>query len=367
MHIGIDASRARRRQRTGTETYSLRLIQELLRLGRHRYTLYFDRPPASGLFPPRQNLQIRVIPFPRLWTHLRLSWEMIAHSPDLLFVPAHVIPLYHPKRTVVTLHDLGYLYYREAHPFLNWCYLHLSTYYSARVATSVIVDSEVTKEDLIKWYRIEPQKISVVYLAPAEAFRPVTDVTLLENIKSRYGIRGDYLLYVGTLQPRKNVAGLLEAFAILKREMRLEHTLVIAGKPGWSAETVWQKVKDLDLEARVCFTGYVADDDLPSLFSAATLFVLPSLYEGFGLPAVEAMACGTPVVASNASSLPEVIGEAGILIDPHDPLALAEAMARVVNDAALRAELKQHGLERAKFFSWQRCAEETLQVLEGAG
>jgi len=363
MLIGIDASRSAAPERTGTENYSLNLIRHLLALGYdHHYCLYFNCPPSCEL--RITNYELRIMPFPHLWTHLRLSWEMARHPPDLLFVPAHVLPIVHPRCSVVTVHDLGYLYYPEAHRLLDRIYLDLSTRYNARAASHLIADSSVTKRDLIERYGIKPDKITVVYPGYDETiFQPVRDEEAIEAVKTRYDIVSDYILFVGTLQPRKNLACLIEAFSNLQSPIS-NLQLVIAGKKGWLYKEVFQQVENLGLEGSAVFTDYVPEGDLPALLSGARLFVFPSLYEGFGLPVLEAIACGTPVVCSNASSLPEVVGDAAVLVDPMDVEGLAMAIERVLGDEELRAKLIERGFEQAKKFSWERCARETLDVLE---
>lgn len=361
MVVGIDASRAISPQRTGTENYSLHLIRHLLALNDYRYRLYFNATPPAGLFPQSDNWEARVMPFPRLWTHLRLSWEMVRRPPDLLFVPAHVIPLIHP-RSVVTVHDLGYIYYPQTHRPFDRLYLDLSTRFNASVASQIIVDSEATKRDLIQKYRVPEGRITVVY--PGCSLEPVIDEAGWERVRERYHLPDRYILHLGTLHPRKNILRLLEAFQPLARDFPDLH-LVLAGKKGWLYEEILYKAEGLG--GRVHFPGYIASEDLPFLIRKARLFILPSLYEGFGFPILEAMAAGTPVVCSNASALPEVAGDAALLFDPHDVEAMRETARKVLEDEALRAELVERGLERAKFFSWERCARETLSVLEKAG
>ena len=367
MLIGIDASRAALQERTGTENYSLNLIRHLLALENdHRYRLYFNRPPTAELFPMTADLELRVMPFPRLWTHVRLSWEMARQPPDVLFVPAHVLPLVHPRSSVVTVHDLGYLYYPGAHPLLDRLYLDLSTRYNARAASRVIAVSQATKDDLVEHCGIEPDKITVVYSGCDETMQPVEDEATIEKVKARYGIRGDYVLYVGTLQPRKNLGRLLEAYAMVRKQTKRGERpcLVIAGRKGWLYDQITQHVERLGLESEVILPGYVPQDDLPTLLSGARLFVFPSLYEGFGLPVLEAMACGTPVLCSNVSSLPEVAGRAALLIDPLDVASMAEAMNRLLQDEGLRARLVERGLRQVRQFSWDRCARQTLVLIE---
>ena len=371
MLIGIDASRAVATYRTGTENYALHLIRELLAVGgEHRFRLYFRQAPPAGLFPP--GAEERVIPFPRLWTHVALSREMLAHPPDLLFVPSHVLPLARPRRSVVTVHDLGYHYHPEAHTAWQNVYLRWSTRHNARSATRVLADSEATRRDLVNYYHTPPDRIAVVYPGRDETLAPVSDPALLAGVRARYGLADPYLLYVGTLQPRKNLVRLVQAFsrlpALLAGQEQPPHLpgLVLAGMKGWLHDEIVSQVRALGLEGQVLLPGYVPEDDLPALLSGALAFVFPSLYEGFGLPVLEAMACGTPVICSNTSSLPEVAGDAALLVDPHDVESLARAMLRLLMNGHLRSELAARGLEQARRFSWRRCARETLAVLEAA-
>jgi glycosyltransferase involved in cell wall biosynthesis len=373
MLIGVDASRAAFAERTGTENYSLHLIRGLLSLGsEHSFRLYFNQAPPDDLFA--HHAERRIIPFPRLWTHFRLSWEMAWEAPDLLFVPAHVLPLVRPRCCVATVHDLGFHYFPEAHtPFQN-AYLRWATRFNARCAARVLADSEATRQDLIRLCGTAESKIVVVYPGCDESLAPVTDPAMLAAVCRRYGLTKHYLLYVGSLQPRKNLVRLVEAFASLhesrpadKESPIADLQLVLAGPTGWLFDEILDRITHLGLSDRVVVTGYVPTADLASLLSGALAFVFPSLYEGFGLPVLEAMACGTPVVCSNVSSLPEVAGNAALLVDPLDTEALVEALARIVSDPGLRRELVQRGFRQAKRFSWRRCARETLQVLENAG
>jgi glycosyltransferase involved in cell wall biosynthesis len=366
MLIGIDASRAVSAQPTGTENYSLYLIRALLHVGSaHRFRLYFNRAPAEGLFEQSERVVHRVLPFPRLWTHVRLAWEVLWHPPDVLFVPAHVLPWAHPKRCVVTVHDLGYLYYPRAHTRWARWYLDRTTRFNARAARRIIADSEATRKDLVSHYGVDPGKIVVAYPAGAPDLRPVREPALLSAVQARYCTGAEYFLYVGTLQPRKNLATLVQAFA--QAALPAEVRLVLAGKKGWLYEDLLALVERLGLAGRVVLPGYVAAEDLPALLSGALAYVLPSWYEGFGLPVLEAMACETPVLCANASSLPEVAGDAALLIDPQDVAGWAQALGRIYREPALRAEMIARGRARARAFSWQRCAEEVLAVLEAVG
>jgi glycosyltransferase involved in cell wall biosynthesis len=361
MLIGIDASRAARAQRTGTETYSLHLIQALVETEcSHRFRLYTPAP-ISNLQSPSSNFEIRVIPFPRLWTHLRLAWELKRRPPDVLFVPAHVLPLVCPVPALVTVHDLGYLHYPEAHRRFDRWYLGWTTRRHVRLAARVIADSQATRADLVRHYQADPARIVVVYPGRDESLTRVNDPETVEAVKARYGIRGNYLLYVGTLQPRKNLVRLVEAFAQIQTP---DLQLVLAGQKGWLYAGLLARVKTSGLSGRVIFTGYVADDDKAALLSGATALVYPSLYEGFGLPVLEAMACRTPVLTSDVSSLPEVAGDAAWLVDPLDTEAIAAGMARLVADAGLRHTLVERGALQIRQFSWARAAHQILAAIE---
>lgn len=364
MLIGIDASRTVAPERTGTENYSLFLIRALLEQDHHNlYRLYFNAFPPTDLLPAA-GVERRMMPIPRLWTHLRLSWEMALRPPDVLFVPAHVLPVVHPRRSVVTIHDLGYLHYPEAHTRWSRWYLRWSTSYSARSASAIMVDSKATQQDLVEHCGTSAEKIRVVYPGCDPDFAPVRDRARVAEVCRRYGIPLPYVTYVGTLQPRKNLGALLDAFSTLVSKNAAIH-LVIAGRKGWLYEPLFAQVRRLGLEDRVHFTGYIPQVDLPALISGAQAFVLPSLYEGFGLPVLEAMACGTPVICSKGSSLPEVAGDATLLVDPHDTGQLTQALTRVLEDEGLRRELAARGLQRAQGFTWERTARETLAILEG--
>ncbi len=358
MLVGIDASRAVSPRPTGTETYSQRLIAALLALDSpHRFRLYFRTPPPPNAFP---DAEIRVIPFPRLWTHVRLSWEMARHPPDLLFVPAHVLPPVRPPLSLVTVHDLGYLHFPQAHPLRQRLYLDLSTRWSVYVASEVIADSQATKADLMTRYGLEGQRVTVAYPGYDEELQPVRDPAVLAAVRARYGIPGDYFLYLGTLQPRKNLIRLVTAFAAVRPDL----TLVLAGPRGWSSEALLAHVRRLGLEQRVLFPGYVPASDKAALLSGALAFVFPSLYEGFGLPVLEAQACGCPVACANTSSLPEVAGDGALLLHPEETAAWSAALCRLADDPGLRAALVERGAANLHRFSWQQCARTVLQVIE---
>ncbi len=351
--VGIDASRAASTVPTGTEGYSYHLIKALLPrlVDRYRVRLYFRSVPSLEF----SGAELRVIPLPRLWTHLRLSWEMVRQQPALLFVPAHVLPLIIPARTVVTVHDLGYLYFPHAHTLRQRAYLDWSTRRNARLAAHVLADSVATRDALIAEYGTSPEKISVAYPGYDQTLKPVRDPERLIAVRERYGIPGEYLLYLGSIQPRKNLVRLIRAFAqLLPRRPGL--SLVLAGKSGWLSGPIYREVRALDLEERVIFAGYIAEDDKAALLSGARCFAFPSLYEGFGFPVLEAQACETPLLASTTSSLPEVVGEGGLLVDPLDESAIARGLMCLLEDEPLRRNLVARGKENLRRFSWDRTA-----------
>lgn len=352
MLIGIDASRAVRAVQTGTEGYSRELISALLRRSAgYRYRLYLDRRPPPD-FPAPELAERRVIPLPRAWTHLRLATELLRDRPDLLFVPAHVIPFVCPVPAVVTIHDVGYLWFRSAYTPLTWALLHIGTLQNTRAARRIVVDSLATARDLIDHFGVEPGRIRVAYLgAPA-----VADVQPDPELIRRYHLPARYFLFVGTLQPRKNLDRLLRAFARLVKGDRSAVGLVLAGQPGVGAGALRQRAAALGLTERVTWLSYVPPEQLAQLYAGAIALVFPSLHEGFGRPVLEAMAWGTAVIASNLSSLPEVVGPAGLLVDPYDVDGLSRAMAELLDDAQLRQRLIVAGRDRVAQFTWDRCA-----------
>jgi glycosyltransferase involved in cell wall biosynthesis len=293
---------------------------------------------------------------------------MVQRSPDALFVPAHVVPLVHPPASLVTVHDLGYLHFPQAHPWRQRLYLDLSTRWSVRASAHVLADSAATRADLVSRYGVPPDKITVAYPGHDEGIARVFDSAEIEAVKARHGIGGDYFLYVGTLQPRKNLARLVESFAAFRQGARSmvdrRTLLVLAGKQGWLYDALFKQVHRLGLEGHVCFPGYISDEDKVALMSGARAFLFPSLYEGFGLPVLEAQACGCPVITSTTSSLPEIAGDGALLVEPRDTMAIAAAMERIVSDSALREKLVERGLANVSRFSWIGCARTVLGAVE---
>ena len=273
------------------------------------------------------------------------------------------IPFFFKKgRYVVTLHDVIACFMPHTFPLKHR--LVLKTAFSAirRQADLIIVPSESGKEDAVRYLGVERGRIAVIPEGVEERFQPFGDSGRLEAVRQKYGIPHEYILFVGTLQPRKNIPTLLQAFSLLLAEKPNQGLkLVIAGGKGWGQAEIFNTVKALGLGGQVCFPGYIDDEDLPDLYRGAQLFVYPSLYEGFGLPILEAMGCGVPVITSHTSAMPEVAGEAALLVDPQDANTLAEAMASVLDDKTLRDDLRRKGKDRVRLFSWEAVARKTLE------
>lgn len=367
MVIGIDVSRAVSGQRTGTEAYAFYLTEALIPLAcrrGHRLRLYFNHPPPSDHFLEGPNVEQIVIPWPRMWTHLRLASELHRRPPELFFTPAHVIPISYRGTSVATVHDLGYHYFPEAHTRGQVAYLRWSTRHNARRSRTVIADSETTKDDLIRLYHIDAAKITAIYPGTDPSLRRINDSDYLHSVLRKYGITPPYVLYIGTLQPRKNLRRLVQAFA----GSGIPHQLVVAGKAGWLANPILATVFDYQspITNNIVLPGYVDDKDKAALISQADALLYPSLYEGFGFPVLEGNACGTPVLCSNTSSLPEIAGKAALLVNPTDVAAMSAAIARIVTDASLREELVREGYKNVERYTWQNTAQGVIDILEAA-
>lgn len=371
-NIGIDASRANYEKRTGTEWYAFNLIQELKSVipQEHRVILYSTSPLRDGLEKLPPNWESRVLGWPpkRLWTQLRLSWEMLRRPPDLLFVPVHAMPVILPRRSVTTLHDVAFVSTPQAYTiFENW-YQRFAVRFAAKHADAVLTVSEFSKKEIVRHFPVKPEKITVTHLGfDAGQCRPIDDEGALADCLKRYDITRPYFLFVGRLETKKNLGGLLRAFRAyheLRGPGHDEHRLVLVGKRGYGYEQAMLALKGSEAEWHVKETGYVCDEDMRYLYGGAEALVFPSWYEGFGLPVIEAFACGTPVIASRTTSIPEVAGSAALLIDPSKPEEIAEAMKRIVREPTLRQELKDKGLARSKAFSWRNTAIKTWDALQ---
>lgn len=283
---------------------------------------------------------------------------------DLVFNPSSVSTfLKFSIPNVVIAFDLTPILFPKTHTNKTYFVHKLFLPRTLKNADKIIAISQSTKNDLIKHLNIPKEKIRVIYLATNENYKLLSKEEI-DKIRVKYKINHPFILYVGTLEPRKNIVRLIEAFYKARNNGGINHKLVLTGRKGWKYKNIFNKIDELNLNKDVIFTGYIPDEDLPALYNAADLFVYPSIYEGFGLPPLEAMACGTPVITSNVSSLPEVVGDAGIMVDPYNMDELSNKITEVLSNNKLKEELSQKGLERAKLFSWEKCARETLEVFE---
>lgn len=354
--------------KTGIGHYTNALAEWLARLHPdHQYELLspFDFTFAAGNGTPA-NLSKRFFPVRavfRKWWLVGLP-AMLQLSPlDVFHGTNYCVPVYAPCPTVVTIHDLSLFVQAHTHEAANVTRGKRRIPLMARRATMIIAPSEWTKRETIAHLGIKPEKIRVIFEAAREGMTPLP-LTACQSVLDRHQIKPPYLLYVGTIEPRKNLLTLIRAYDELLRTTTHRPQLVLCGGRGWMCEEVFALVAELKLQDAVRFTGYVADEDLPALYSAAELFLYPSFYEGFGLPPLEAMACGTPVITSNVSSLPEVVGEAGLMHDPNDHRALTQAVAKLLADAQACDHYRRAGLAQAARFSWKRAAHETQAVYD---
>ena len=365
MLIGIEAERANNPQKTGVEHYAKQLILALAEIDRvNSYVLYLRTKPESWLLNLPANFKVKVIPFPVFWTQIRISWEMLVHPVDVLFIPASALPIIHPKKSVVTIHDIGWRYFPDSFTGFMRNFLEWSTKFAVKNASAIIAVSESTKKDLIKFYSVDESRVVVVYHGfDRNGVVQATGLPNQADVAGRWpALQGPYVFFLSTLQPRKNLEGLIDAFRILKTQNPdLPHKLVIAGKPGWKFEPILEKIKqNQDI---VIYLNHVSDADRFVLLKRADLLVLPSFYEGFGMQILESFDANTPVATSNISSMPEVAGDAAVYFDPKDISDITKAIKMVLVDKSLADSLRAKGKERLKNFSWKKCACETLKIL----
>jgi glycosyltransferase involved in cell wall biosynthesis len=365
MKIGIEAERANTPNPTGVERYATEVIKNLALIDHvNEYILYFRTKPIEWFTQLPPNFKLRVIPFPKFWTQTRLTFELLLHPVDVFFMTIQALPFVHPKNSVITVHDIAYEIYPKAFSGFMLFYLKLTTRWGVWRAKKIITVSESTKHDVERIYKIRPEKIESLHLGVDESYKPL-GYPEVQPVLDKYGLSfKKYILFVGTIQPRKNLVGLLEAFEKLKKDNHIEEKLVIVGRKGWLWEPIVERIETSPVRDSIKMMDYTNVEDLPALYNGASLLTLPALYEGFGLPPLEAMACGTPVVVSNLSSMPEVVGDAGVLVDPNSIDSIAQGLLKVLVDPELRAEMSRKGIERAKLFTWKACAEKILNVIE---
>lgn len=365
MVIGIDGNEANVEKQVGVSVYTKNLLLWFATYADENVQIrvYLKNKPIQGMPAETPWFRYETISGPFLWSRLFLPLRLfLKRSIDVFFSPAHYTPAYCPCPVVVTIHDLAYFYFPDEFLKKDLFKLKAWTEQSLTKSDKVIAVSKTTKKDIIKFYGTPTEKISVIYNgfekeSPAKGKKSIFD-TLAKDLNIK---KGSYLLYVGTLQPRKNIKTLIQAFG-LSRD-RSFNKLIIAGKKGWMYDDILAEAERLHIHDSVIFTGYIPDEEVIALYQNAFCFVMPSLYEGFGIPILEAMAQGCPVVSSFSSSLPEVGGEACLYFDPTNPKELAEKLALLDTNKTMRNELITTGKKVIKSYSWEQCAAETFKLL----
>lgn len=374
MIIGIDGNEANIENKVGVNQYAFELLWALGKVqdeweNRHKLIVYLRQKPRSDLPGETKHLTYKVIPGRGLWIITRLLPDLFfgRPKPDIFFSPSHYIPPLSPVPTVCSIMDVGYLEFSGQFKIYDFWQLKFWSAYSIYISKAVIAISNSTKKDIVRHYPFASKKTFVTLLGyDKKHFNRLISNNDVRRVLNRYSIVNDYVLYLSTLKPSKNVEGLLAAWKEVKKSFP-ELKLVIAGKKGWLYESIFQKAKKLDLIKDIIFTDYISEEDKPGLIAGAKLFVLPSFWEGFGLDVLNAFACGVPAVVSNVGSLPEVVGGAGILVDPYSINSIAEGILKVLSMPKRQYNtLVERGLEQASKFSWEKTARETLQVLEKA-
>jgi len=365
MRIAIDLTPVPK-QMTGVGKYAQGLVKSLAEYDRkNHYWIFIKGNQYQDFDPNKDNFHIihlsnilYNIPIRILWEQLVLPLYLYRKKIDILHSIHYTTPLITSCKCVITFHDMTFYLFPEKHTHVKRAFFHSFIPLSIKKATRLIAVSENTKSDIQERFDISLPKIDVIYETIDSIYHTLRDIDAILHIKKKYEIQDKFILYVGTLEPRKNVLRLIQAYNRLILENKINHQLVIAGKKGWSYQEIFNMVERLDSNVKkmVIFTGYVPEEELPLLYNAADLFVYPSLYEGFGIPPLEAMACGVPVIVSNVSSLPEVVGYAGILVDPYNVEELCQTIYKVITEKDLREVLKKKGFQRAQEFSKEKLA-----------
>ncbi len=360
MVIGIDGNEANVDEKVGVSVYAANLLYYWWRKAnpKLRFKIFLKKKPLNNLPKANEHFFYEVVLGERLWSQIFLPARLnLKRDIDVFFTPAHYAPRLCPVPVVVTIHDLSYFYYPEEFLKKDLYKLESWTKYSVQKANKVIAVSQNTKKDLSKFYQVPDSKVRVIYNGYEK---------LLQNSRVKNQIvTGPYILYVGTLQPRKNVSLLIRAFNKF-RQNNSNFRLAVVGRKGWLYQEIFDQVKQLELEKEVIFTDYITDAQLVELYRNAFCFVLPSLYEGFGIPILEAMNYGCPVISSNVSSLPEIGGNACLYFNPKNEKELLKKLVDLKESETLRNSLIKKGKEQIKKFSWQKCADETLEVIKSA-
>jgi glycosyltransferase involved in cell wall biosynthesis len=368
MKVAIEARYLLSTEKTGVEYYTYMLCSLLAKQpGDHQLQLYVQRRPrpeehtmlAPFLDSPRCHFH--VVPPVRLWLKFWMPIAARLHGADIGLFPGSILPLYQPFRPIMVVHDLCWHDYPEFYPAYELDIFRNLYPRDLAASTLVFAVSEYTKQDITRIYGTPPEKIRVVYCGVDDSFAPIPNAPAL--VQEKWGLDPGFILSVGTSHPRKNIATLLRAYALMTQISPCP-PLVLIGPGGNTAAPLAKLAGELGITDRVRWLGYVPFSELPAIFSAAAAYVMPSLYEGFGLPVLQAMTCGTPVVCANATAFPEVVADAGLLVEPKAPEAYAEALTRLLHNPDLAQELRTKGLARAQFFNSQRCGEVALRCLE---
>lgn len=356
-------------RRVGSGEYCFELLLSLNKIDKkNNYIIYLPQNPTIDLPKESANWHYKIVGPRKMWTLFSLSLEFLLRRsrPDVFLSPTHYLPIFAPSRSFISILDVSYLKFPELFKSTDLNQLTKWTKYSAKKAKGILTISEASKGDIIKTYGVSEDRVTVTYpgikLPPSLKLWRAGKTKMQNLLKEKYNINGKFVLFVGTLQPRKNIARLIEAFSRLNVSGL---DLIIVGKKGWKFEEILASPKKFEVENKVRFLDSVTDEDLPVFYKNAVCFVLPSLYEGFGLPVLEAMGQGCPVITSNISSLPEAGGEAALYVDPLDVNDIAKKLKLLIGDGDLRQKLIKKGYEQVKKFSWEKTARETLGVLEG--
>lgn len=355
----------------GIGTYSYELIKNLNIIDLYNeYYLIHHTPMHLNIYSTNYEILIKIHSIfykKTIWRMIDLPLKLkFIKELDLVHDPYEIGPLSFemPFKKVITIHDLTPILFPDTFNSMIVLLHKRLLPRTLKNANRIITVSNSTKNDLISLFKIPKEKIRVIFNGVDEKFKPLSNKEI-KKVKQKYSLNFPFILYVGTLEPRKNIPSLIKAFYKFKKTNPL-YKLVIAGKKGWKYNEIFETIDKLNLQNDIVFTGYILDNDLPALYNAADLFVYVSIYEGFGLPPLEAMACGTPVITSNTSSLPEIVDDAGIMVDPYDIDGLSNAIFKVLTDEGLKTKMIKKGFEKAKMFSWEKCARETLEVYEEA-
>lgn len=423
MIIGIDASRANNEHKTGTEWYSFYLIKHLAKIdSKNKYILYSNKPLCGDLLnltvekfkkeveqkieydkkgyqiirSPHNNFKAKILnwPFNFFWTLGRLSLEMIFNKPDVLFVPSHTLPLVFPKKTINTIHDIAFERHKDVYRkdslgpekkffknFLNFFvrivtlgkykadstdYLKWSFRFALKNAKRIITVSNFSKNEIIGVFGGQEKKVKVVYNGyNNDLYQRKNNIGEIDEVLYKYGIKRPYFLYGGRIEKKKNAPFLVEAYAMAKElNSEIKENLVLIGNASYGYDEAKYLIQEYNLNKEVFMPGWVEEEDMPYFYSGATAFVFPSKYEGFGIPLLQAMGCGVPLVISNIPPFKEVAREAALYFNPCDIKDLSQSLIKIINDEPLRKDLIKKGAQRIKNFSWEKCAKDTLKVIE---